>query len=695
MEILKFDTQKENLTNQYALSDFSKSNGIDSEILFKKITEIYNAESSKQIGKGKAIKYFFENVKLCINPSDIFSDLLDYHKSPRNLTVERINTYKELDSEIEKAKEMGAFFANCDFGHTMPDWEFIMAHGITGVLELCNDYLEDKSLTKKQIDFYMSVKISYEGILVYIKRLYELTTTIDSPNTKFASKNLMALLHGAPQTFGEAAQLYFIYYAAQHFVEGENLRSLGAIDDILYPFYLNDIKHGRDINEIRQIIRYFFYKWTSMDTLANIPFNLCSNVNELTYLLLEEYVEMDIMDPKIHIKCTNDIPERIYDIVMKSIRKGNNSFVFINDKLAINMLEKIGQSRRDAEKYTIIGCYEPASAGKEIPCTCNGGINMPMAVEVVLNSENNYVTFEELYNAVKEQLKIWIKMAMYDINNIEQKYPLIHQAPILSSTFFDCMKKGVDAYEGGAKYNNSSICTFGIATLVDELTAIKKGVFVDKILTLDELKKVLKSNWNGSLNIRKKLIDYPKFGNNISEADEMAKDIINFVAAQINNKPNGRNGVYRLGLFSIDWRMEYGKKLGASADGRFAGEPVSKNMCASVGMDKKGVTALINSITKFDYSIIPNGTVLDLTLHPSAISGDEGIEVMKNLLKIYLKKGGFALQINALDAETLKKAQLNPKNYKNLQVRLCGWNVYFLDLDLDSQNDLIRSMECE
>jgi len=693
MKILNFDTQKEKLTNQYALSDFSKSNGLDAKSLFEKITEIYNGELSKQIGKGKAIKFFFENVKLCINPADIFSDLLDYHKSPRDLTIQQLDIYKEMDLEIENAKKMGAFFANCDFGHTMPDWDFIMAHGITGVLNICNDYLEDKSLTEKQIEFYMSVKLSYEGILIYIKRLYELTSTIDSPNAKFASENLLALLNRAPQTFGEATQLYFIYYAAQHFVEGENLRSLGALDDILYPFYLNDIKHGVDINEIRQIIRYFFYKWTSMNTLANIPFNLCSNVNELTYLLLEEYVAMDIMDPKIHIKCTDDIPEKIYDIVMKSIRKGNNSFVFINDNLAKTMLEKIGQSKTDAEKYTIIGCYEPASSGKEIPCTCNGGINMPMAVEVVLNSTDYFNNFDELYNAVKEQLKIWIEMAMREINNIERKYPLIHQAPILSATFFDCIKRGVDAYDSGAKYNNSSICTFGIATLVDELIAIKKSLFEDKILTLDDLKKVLKNNWKGYLNLRKKLVDYPKYGNNISETDEMAKDIINFVASQINNKPNGRNGVYRLGLFSIDWRMEYGKKLGASADGRFAGEPVSKNMCASVGMDRNGVTALINSITKFDYSIIPNGTVLDLTLHPSAISGEDGIEVMKNLLRIYLKRGGFALQINALDSETLKKAQADPENYRNLQVRLCGWNVYFLDLDIDSQNDLIRSME--
>ena len=161
----------------------------------------------------------------------------------------------------------------------------------------------------------------------------------------------------------------------------------------------------------------------------------------------------------------------------------------------------------------------------------------------------------------------------------------------------------------------------------------------------------------------------------------------------IDNQPNGRGGVYRMGLFSIDWIIDYGKQLGASADGRFSGEPVSKNLSASVGMDKKGVTGIVNSVTKFDYALAPNGSVLDLHLHPSAVSGSEGIDIMTSLLKTYLSKGGFAVHINVINPETLKKAQKDPEKYKNLQVRLCGWNVYFTDLNIEMQNNLIKSME--
>lgn len=211
---------------------------------------------------------------------------------------------------------------------------------------------------------------------------------------------------------------------------------------------------------------------------------------------------------------------------------------------------------------------------------------------------------------------------------------------------------------------------------------------------MQELGQVLKNDWNGSEALRKTMQNkYPKYGNNIAEADDLAKELYTYMAGLINNRPNGRGGVYRMGAFSIDWIIPYGKRLGASADGRFAGEPVSKNLCSSVGMDKKGITGLINSATKFDYSLAPNGSVLDLTLHPSAVSGEEGLAIMVNLLKLYLKKGGFAVHLNVVSAETLRKAQREPDKYRNLQVRLCGWNVYFTDLDIDMQNHLIRSME--
>ncbi len=707
MRFSDFEENKKYLTNQYAKADYSRSDGMECKKLYDSLKDIYHNEQSKQIGKGKVLKHYFENVRLCINPHDIFSDMMECFLSPRNLTDEQHGKYKKIIPKIEDMKNEGAFFANCDFGHTMPDWDFVMKNGICGILDIAEMHLKNDSLTNSQKEFYLSVKYAYEGILIYIKRLYECALKFNTPNSKFAAENLKNLLFRAPETLSEAMQLYFIFYQAQHSAEGENLRSLGALDDILYPFYKHDIENGIDEDEIRRLIRYFLYKWTAMQFPANIPFSLCANTNELTYIILEEYVLMDIIDPKIHIKCKDTTPEDIYEIVMKSIRKGNNSFVFVNDEVAVSMLEKTGMTHNDAENYTLIGCYEPSAVGKELPCTCNGGINMPLAVEAVLsggkkfNSDttiglkvtSEFSSFDEFYSAVKDQLKQWIELSMVEINEIEKDYPQIHQAPIMSATFGKCLKNGVDAYASGVEYNNSSICTFGIATLTDELIAIKKAVFEDKIISLNDLTNVLKTNWKDNATLHKTMMNYPKYANNLKEPDMLAKDITEYVASLINKKPNGRGGVYRLGLFSIDWRMAYGKKTGASADGRKAGEPVSKNMCASVGMDKNGITAIINSVTKFDYTMVPDGTVLDLVIHPSAISGDDGIEIMKNILKVYLNRGGYALQINALDAQTLKKAQKYPEQYKNLQVRLCGWNVYFLDLDIESQNDLIKSME--
>lgn len=703
-----FDKNRCNLENQYARFRVN-ADKVASEALYAQIRNIYYSETSKQIGKGKAIKCFFENVELFINPDDVFADIIDILNTPIKIRDEEYNYNKEHNNEAEIMRKEGAFRADSDFGHTMPEWNIIFRIGITGIINRAEDCLKKSGLSNEQKEFYLSVKYAYEGVLIYIKRLKKKALTVKSVNAQFAALNLGMLETETPNTLAEAMQLYFIYYTAQHYVEGENLRSLGALDDILYPFYKHDIDNGiLNEQEARELIKYFLFKWNSMQILANIPFNLCTHTNEMTYLILEEYSKLNVPDPKIHIKCSDKTPHRVYEIVMESIRNGNNSFVFTNDEVIQRALINIGVEPEDAKDYTLIGCYEPGVVGKEIPCTLNGRINMPMAIETVMNrgkkfsSEymigsdfgDDFLSFEEFYSAIKKQLTSWTEIAMREINAIEMHYPEIIQSPVLSATFEDCMENGIDAYAGGAKYNNSSICAFGIATAVDAIMAIKKAVFDERIISYHELRETLKNNWTNNESLRKIMQDkYPKYGNNDNEADELAVDLLNHMAECINNKPNGRGGVYRMGLFSIDWIIDYGRRLGATADGRFAGEPVSKNLCASVGMDKKGVTGIINSATKFDYSLSPNGAVLDLHLHPSAVSGDEGIGIMISLLKIFMAKGGFATHINVVSSETLKKAQKNPEKYKNLQVRLCGWNVYFTDLDIEMQNNLIKSME--
>ena len=681
----------------------------ESKKLYNEVKKIYYSADSLQVGKGLAIKYFFENVSLFINPDDVFTDLADLTNTPINLRHEQYEKYRKYDINVKTVQEEGALQADCDFGHTSPDWDEIFAVGFHGIIKKAENALENPNLTQSQKDFYLSVKYAYEGIIIYIERLAKQAESVISENAQFAANNLRNLSKGKPETLAEAMQLYFIYYAAQHHVEGGNLRSLGAVDKILYPYYKHDIEKGIfNEEEIRELIKYFLYKWYSMEILANIPFNLCTKVNDITYMIIEEYTKLDIHDPKMHIKCSDDLPEKVYRLVTDSIRGGKNSFVFMNNEAVHKALMNVGIEKKDAERYTVIGCYEPSAEGQEIPCTLNGRINMPMAVETVLNHGrrygsdkqigidfgNNFVDFEALYDAVKKQLAVWSEMAIAEISEIENDYPEINQSPIISGTYENCMRIGVDAYSGGAKYNNSSICAFGIGTITDALVAIKKAVFEDKLITLDKLTEILKNNWNGEDTLRKTMQEkYPKYGNNDNEADDIALDLEKHMSDCINNKSNGRGGVFRLGFFSIDWIIDYGKKLGATADGRLAGEPVSKNICASVGMDKKGVTGIINSAAKFDYSLISDGTVLDLSIHPTVVENKEGLDIMTSLIKLYFKKGGFAVHMNVLSPETLRKAQQNPEKYKNLQVRLCGWNVYFTDLSRKMQDNLIKSME--
>ena len=164
-------------------------------------------------------------------------------------------------------------------------------------------------------------------------------------------------------------------------------------------------------------------------------------------------------------------------------------------------------------------------------------------------------------------------------------------------------------------------------------------------------------------------------------------------AACINGKPNGRGGIFRCGFFSIDYRLTFGEKTGATADGRLAGEPLSKNMCAVTAMDREGVTALIRSATAVDYTDTPNGTVLDIVLYAGAVEGESGLCAMETLLDTYMEKRGFAMQINVLSPEVLRAAQAHPENYATLQVRLCGWNVYFSSLSRVEQDEFIRQTE--
>ena len=462
------------------------------------------------------------------------------------------------------------------------------------------------------------------------------------------------------------------------------------------------------------MLKYFLYKFWAAKVPFDLPFCLSgmdkdgSDVtSEVSYLIIEAYDELNIYSPKIHIRVSDKTPKDFVKRVLDCIRRGNSSFVFVNDRIAMESLMKVGIDKSDVPDYVPIGCYEPAVWGVEIGCTGNGGVNLPKALELVFcggrDLESGTLcgipmelpqTFDEFLSAVKAQIEKMTADATDFIRKIEGYYGEIYPDPVLSSQYEHSVECGIDVYEGGAKYNNSSLYFYSIASLVDSLSAVKTLVFDRKLFSLKELSEILKSDWQGYERERMIAQSLPqKYGNGEEYSDSLAKELSHFCAELVNGKPNGRGGVFKAALFSIDNCFRTGKKTMATPDGRRAGEPLSKNLGATFGMDRGGITALINSVTNIDLAEFPTGSVLDIVLHPSAVSGDDGLESFYAVLSTYFKKGGMAMHGNIFDAEVLKEAQENPEKYKNLQVRVCGWNAYFVNLSKVEQDAFIRQAE--
>lgn len=721
----RFEIDREKLKTQYKIYNWNKESGLEPDSLMNGCEKIIKKMADKPKIKVKASLFDFilNNAQIEVNPEDWFPDkirhgnIIEHIRKKWYKNIVEIQM-KECLTKNEPAILSFAYTGEVDFGHTSPDWNAIMELGIPGLLKRIQNARAGRRLSAEQVDFYDACETVYRASLVYINRLADEAKRLSAGNErmKIVADSLRNLSAGPPKTLLEAMHLFFLYYNLQNNIEQVNIRSLGGLDRLLYGFYKADISTGRYTQEqVRELVKYFYCKFNAMQVVANIPFFLCGlgadgkdTTNELSYLFVEEYRKLNIHDPKIHIRYNGQIPNSFLELVFSTIREGKNSFLFINDKVTEHALIDLGHNPEDARNYTVIGCYEPAALGKEVPCSCSGRISLPKAVELALNDGidpllghrigpapmGKIASFKDFYDYYKSLLMLFADNTMDMISSYEKNYMKMNPSPMFSSTFKNCVDDGIDAYAGGAKYNNSSINAFGIATAVDSLIAIKKAVYEEKRFSLNELSGILRKNWQDNDKLRLFFQkNYPKYGNNITEVDELMTDLTGFITSYINKKPNGRGGLFRCGMFSIDWIIPFGANTGATPDGRSAGEPFSKNMCAVISRDKEGVTSLINSVTKIDYTKVPNGTVLDLMLHPTAVEGEEGIIALSGILKTYMQQGGFALQYNILNPETLKAAQENPEQYSNLQVRLCGWNVYFVNLSREEQNEFIKQAE--
>lgn len=694
-----YDISKENLEgvfmNEKLIMDYIKQNFI-----------WQNNEKDVLLLDCEIIKFMLKNCEVVIQNENRFFGNIELSKVQPTIIAERAKLYQKIvqDHGLSLGEQVLAHTGSYDFSHTTAEWDTLLSLGIYGIRKRLYDYSIKPENTADQARFYNALLSVYDGVLEFMLRV---------SNQAFAlGKNEMAqslkdLTTRAPVSLYEVMQTTIVYYYLQHIFDGTYLRTLGRLDSLYFSYYKNENK-----DTANKLLFDFIREIDRLKAPSNIPFaiggtdiNGNSLINELSYEILDVYKKANTINTKFHLLCSNNTPLDIIESALDGVRNGNNSIVFMSDEQIIKALLNLGEDKNDAVNYHVVGCYECGGFG-ELTCSCNARVNLPKALELAINDgkdmlsreqvglvvNSKFDTFDDVYNEFVRQAKHLCFQAMKTTDIYESNYNKLHSAPILSANYTCALDKGGDLYcDYTAKYNNSSLNVLGLATAVDSLLAIKKAVFDENRLSLNEFVDILKSDWIDNeilrLTIKNK---YPKYGTNNSEADYLAKDIINQIATAVNGAQNVKGGVYRLGAFSIDWRWSFGEKTAASANGRKCGETISQNTGATFGADTKGATAHLLSVASINTINTPNGSIADIDLHSSAVVGKKGLNALVSTLKTYFSKGGFAVHFNVLDTEKLKDAKSNPEKYPNLQVRLCGWNVLFNSLSEKEKEEFIN-----
>lgn len=710
--------------------DFDKSTGLEDEEIKDGLSKLY--EKTKDlphpVAKAYAVKYVLENTKIDINEHDLFVGFWSVNRLANSVTLNKWNAevfetiLPEVKQKMNDMNESGAVAIWPDFDHVVPDWDAILCLGFPGLKKRAEEYKElhraRGTLTPETEAFFDGIIIEYTAIIALVDRLYRLALTQNHDKAKKVAECLLHIRDGAPQNIYEAMQVIYIYFMVSECFDSYQVRSLGnGLDNTLYGFYKNDLKSGAYTKEeIKELFRYFLFQWSAIGNYWGQPFYMggtnadgSTKYNELSYDILDVYDELGIYNPKIQVKINENTPDRLLFKVFDMIRRGKSCFALCCEPGMIKAVMGYGATYEEALNMDIRGCHETGVRANEVS-TGTGYVNALKSVEYVFSNGfdsrigkqlglktgelKDLKTFEDFYSAVLKQWENLIEMTI-DVSKQYEKYlSFINPSNMYSATIEGALKKGADAYQSGVKFNNSALLNCGFASLVDAVMAVKKFVYDKKDVTLETLSAALAADWKGFEDLHTKVVkSLRKYGNDDAETDRYTEAMSAYFASKVNNRPNARGGVYKAQMHTAMEFVWEGEKTGATPDGRYAGDEISKNGSPSVGMDREGVTALIKSALKARPYTYCESFCLDIMLHPTAVSGDEGLEIMKSLLFMYMKNGGQTVQFNVFNTETLRDAQKHPEKYQNLQVRVCGWNVLWNNLSKKEQNAYITRAE--
>ena len=431
-------------------------------------------------------------------------------------------------------------------------------------------------------------------------------------------------------------------------------------------------------------------------------------VNELSFLILDVIEEMRIVQPSSMVQISKKTPHSFLKRALKIVKTGFGQPSIFNTDAIVQELVRQGKSVEDARNGGASGCVETGAFGKEC-YILTGYFNLTKVLEITLNNgvdprtgkpiglktgdPAEFKSYEELFEAFKTQLHHFVDIKVKGNNIIERMYADYLPAPFLSLLIDDCITKGKDYHDGGARYNTSYIQGVGLGTMTDVLSSLKYNIFDKKHVRMKDLLKALKNNFNGDEPLRQRLLNKtPKYGNDDDYADGIMRTIFEAYYQEVVGRPNAKGGLYQINLLPTTVHVYFGRVIGATPDGRKASDPLSEGISPVQGTDRQGPTAVIKSASKMDH-LRTGGTLLNQKFTPHILADDDGIDKLAHLIRSYFKMDGHHIQLNVVSADTLREAQKHPEKYRDLIVRVAGYSDYFVDVGVDLQNEIIKRTE--
>lgn len=555
-----------------------------------------------------------------------------------------------------------------------PNYEKVIKSGLSAVRETADEY------GKRAVDNIIDLADSYreEALRVGRDDVAEVLARVP----RYGATN-----------FREALQMFRILHFSL-WLEGNYHNTCGRFDKYMYPYLKSDLEKGI-LNEdtALELLKDFFISFNKdsdlyvgvqqgdngqsmvlggTDENGNDVFNLLSK------LCLVASRDLKLIDPKINLRVSKKTPKEQYILGTELTKAGLGFPQYSNDDVVIDALVKKGYDRKDAANYAVAACWEFIIPGVGFDVANIGAMSYPKAVDKMLHG--TFLSCETFDDVLRETEKA-IRAECDDImSNIKDLW-------FVPSPFMSLLLDEI-------KYRNFGIHGTGISTAADSLAAVKKYVFDENYITAADLVKAVDDDFENTPELLYKLRnEAPKMGNDDDFVDDISVKLLDMFSNALDGKVNCQGGCYRAGTGSAMFYLRHANEIGASPDGRRKGEPFGTNFSASLFANIAGPVSVVRSFTKQHFENAINGGPLTLEFHNSVFKGEDSLEKVAAIVKYFIDRGGHQLQLNAVDLETMKDAQIHPEAHKRLVVRIWGWSAYFVELDKEYQDHVIARQE--